>query len=601
VKRIVNSGEYGFSLFIAAAIFVTFPGNGRAVPAQTWTATTAPAGLSTAWLLTDGRVMAQQYCTNHWWALAPDSSGNYSGSTWTQLADTPATFGPLYYASAVLADGRLVAMGGEYHAPGCAAGFSTLSYIYNPTTNIWTSLTPPAGWSGGDANSIVLATGEFVVADPVSEQIFSLNPSTLVWTSLPTTGKADANDEEGWTLLPSGKFLTVDAAIRSASEIYDPVAHTWTSAGSTVNNLSDALSEEVGPAVLMYNGTVFATGGGMHLTSTTLQNGHTDTYTVSSGTWAAGPDFPNPFDVSDGPASLLPNGNVLVVASPGTFGPGSHFYEYDGTHLNAVPATINAPGNPSFVYRLLLLPNGQVMSTDGSSDVEFYTPNPGFVGTAAPHISNSPSSLKPGNTYTLSGFQLNGLSQANAYGDDVQTATNYPLLEIKNDASSHVKFARTHDHSTMGVATGNTLVSTQFDVPVGTETGPSHLTVIANGIPSSAIATTVTACTPPVISSPSASPNSLWPPNNKLVNVTISYTTSTSSGCPVTSVLTVASNETDAKPEWIIVDAHHLQLVAGRDGNGSGRIYTITITATNAIGQVTTSTVEVVVPHDKGN
>jgi hypothetical protein len=210
--------------------------------------------------------------------------------------------------------------------------------------------------------------------------------------------------------------------------------------------------------------------------------------------------------------------------------------------------------------------------------------------------------VKPGNTYTLSGLQLNGLSQANAYGDDVQEATNYPVLQIKNNASSHIKFARTHNHSTMGVATGNTLVSTQFDVPATTETGPSTLTVIANGIPSTPIATTVSACQqPPVISGLSASPNSLWPPNNKFVTVTISYTTSSTAGCAVNSVLTVSSNETDTNPEWVVVDAHHVQLVASRDGNGSGRIYTITVKATNADGQSTTGTVEVLVPHDQGN
>src|SRR5206468_2778861 len=155
-----------------------------------------------------------------------------------------------------------------------------------------------------------------------------------------------------------------------------------------------------------------------------------------------------------------------------------------------------------------------------------------------------------------SGTQFNGLSQANAYGDDAQNATNYPLLQIKNDASSHIRFARTHDHSTMGVATGNTLVSTHFDVPADMETGPSHLTVIANGIPSTPIAATVSGCDPPVITNASASPNSLWPPNNKFVNVTISYEIS-SSACSVTNRLTVTSNEEDSSPEWIVLDSHH--------------------------------------------
>jgi len=48
-----------------------------------------------------------------------------------------------------------------------------------------------------------------------------------------------------------------------------------------------------------------------------------------------------------------------------------------------------------------------------------------------------------------------------------------------------------------------------------------------------------------------------------------------------------------------VVDAHHVQLRAERLGTGSGRIYTITITCTNAAGS-TSESVTVLVPHDQG-
>jgi hypothetical protein len=99
-----------------------------------------------------------------------------------------------------------------------------------------------------------------------------------------------------------------------------------------------------------------------------------------------------------------------------------------------------------------------------------------------------------GQTYTVSGTQFNGLSQGAAYGDDVQSATNYPLVQITNNATGHKFFARTHDHSTMAVATGGASTSTQFDIlptSSGTEFGPSTLVVIANGIPSKPVGITV--------------------------------------------------------------------------------------------------------------
>jgi hypothetical protein len=61
----------------------------------------------------------------------------------------------------------------------------------------------------------------------------------------------------------------------------------------------------------------------------------------------------------------------------------------------------------------------------------------------------------------------------------------------------------------------------------------------------------------------------------------------------------VTSNEPGPN-KWIIVDEHHVQLLAERNGSGSGRVYTITITCTNA-GGTKTQDVTVLVPHDQGH
>jgi hypothetical protein len=80
-----------------------------------------------------------------------------------------------------------------------------------------------------------------------------------------------------------------------------------------------------------------------------------------------------------------------------------------------------------------------------------------------------------GSTDTISGTQFNGLSQSAAVGDELNAATSYPLVRITTAASGHVFYARTHDHSNMGVATGSTVISTLFDVPANAETGASSL------------------------------------------------------------------------------------------------------------------------------
>ena len=96
-----------------------------------------------------------------------------------------------------------------------------------------------------------------------------------------------------------------------------------------------------------------------------------------------------------------------------------------------------------------------------------------------------------GNTYTVFGRQFNGWSQADNFGDEFETATNYPLVRITNNSTNHVFYAKTHDHSTMAVATHGIPTYTYFDVPAGMETGASTLVVVANGIPSNPISITV--------------------------------------------------------------------------------------------------------------
>ena len=77
------------------------------------------------------------------------------------------------------------------------------------------------------------------------------------------------------------------------------------------------------------------------------------------------------------------------------------------------------------------------------------------------------------------------------YGDEAQNATNYPVVRITNLATNHVFYSRTHDHSSMAVASSAT-VSTQFDVPQTQETGPNNLEVVANGIASAPVSVLVT-------------------------------------------------------------------------------------------------------------
>jgi hypothetical protein len=472
----------------AFAVFLSFAFSAHA---QTWTplAHQPSFNAGTALLLTDGTVMVQEISvglkgTGHWWKLTPDNTGSYVNGTWSQLADMPAGYAPRYYASAVLSDGRVIVEGGEDNN-NLAQQYTTLGAIYDPAANTWTSITPPNGVTKiGDASSVVLSDGTFMLGTccaPTTDWL--LDASSLTWT--PTgAGKADDNSEEGWTLLPNGHVLTVDTQIDTNSEIYDPSTGSWSSAGSTIALLSMTdpnnphIIPEIGPAVLMPDGRVFATGA----------TSNTAIYNSLNGSWSAGPVFPNGLDIADGPAALLPNGHVLADSSPGFFNNPSSFFEFDGVNLIPVANPPIASSRSSFFGRMLILPTGQILFTAESNEVEIYTAGGTYQSAWQPTITSVAGTLAAGSiNNNILGTQFNGLSQGAMYGDDAQAATNYPLVRIVNNATAHVSYARTHNHSTMAVGTGPLAVSTQFDLPAGIETGPSTLRVVANGIPSNSV------------------------------------------------------------------------------------------------------------------
>lgn len=448
-----------------------------------WRQVEAPApfganGAGTELLMTDGSVMVQDNAAN-WYRLIPNVNGNYIEGHWQQAATLPNNYGPLYFGSAVLADGKLVIDGGEYNFFNPAE--INAGAIYDPVADSWTSL-PLAPWSEvGDASSVVLADGTFMLGNCCNSTQALLNESSLAWT-LTGAGKADGNSEEGWTLLPKGKVLTADVGNEPNSELYNPRKGSWSSAGSLPGDLT--LAFEIGPQVLRPNGTVFVVGA----------NGFTAIYQTGRHAWIAGPTLPTvngqQLHDTDGPATLLTNGTVLFAASPGLYKPPLTMLLFNGRTLLQVAAPPNAANDSSYNLRLLMLPTGQVLETDGTDDVEIYTPRVHPDLSTAPSISSVPTTLTHGSTYTIAGTLFNGVSQANAYGDDDQQATNYPLVRIQNSATGHVFYARTHDHSFMGVASMAT-VTTMFDVPTGIELGASMLEVVTNGIPSQPVAVTV--------------------------------------------------------------------------------------------------------------
>jgi hypothetical protein len=161
-------------------------------------------------------------------------------------------------------------------------------------------------------------------------------------------------------------------------------------------------------------------------------------------------------------------------------------------------------------------------------------------------------------------------------------------------------------------------------LPIGTNI--IGVTVTDSATNTSACSTTVAVADtiPPTIASASASPNVLWPPNHKMVDVTVSARVTDSCSASTWKIIGVSTNQASttkndgrnenrdqlknnghgngntSPTDWVITGDHTLQLRAERSGNSS-RVYYITIQATDASRNIsTTKRVTVTVPKSQG-
>jgi hypothetical protein len=488
------------------------PTANAAAPSLTPLTNQLPDGINFTLLLTDGTVMAQDgFYPYMWWKLTPDINGSYLNGTWSQLATLPVSYSPYAASEAVLADGRVLLIGGEYSNFTLGEPFTLTNQgaIYDPRTDTWSPLAPPPGFNNiGDSPSAVLPDGRFLLGDKLTKQVSAFDPRTMRWRNLESEGKNDFNAEEGWTLLPNGRVLTLDVLDAPKAEVYSASEEEWGHISDVPIDLHSPTTVvgcvpygpapnqcyyppgEIGPAILRPNGMVFATGSYANADPSFSPGsaGHTAIYDTHTRTWTQGPDFPIGIDINcfvncgmvgdnagDDFAVLLPNGKVLVEGF--LFG-----YEFDGTQLvTTVPESV-------YMGSLTILPSGEVLFggfSPGGAPAQLYSSPGDHDRSWEPVITRiEDEDLRPGSTYQVWGHQFNGLSQAQAFGDEFSAAQNYPLVRITNKETHHVFYARTHDHSTMGVATGEKLVWTHFDVPQQIETGASRLEVVANGIAS---------------------------------------------------------------------------------------------------------------------
>jgi len=145
-------------------------------------------------------------------------------------------------------------------------------------------------------------------------------------------------------------------------------------------------------------------------------------------------------------------------------------------------------------------------------------------------------------------------------------------------------------------------------LPVGTNVLGVAVTDTATNTASCSTTITVVDTNAPVITAASANPDVLWPPNHKMVEVKVRATVTDTCSATVWKVISVRSSEPDnglgdgdTDRDWEITGDHAVKLRAERAGGGPGRVYTLTLQAQDAAGNLSaTRTVTVKVPKSQG-
>lgn len=112
---------------------------------------------------------------------------------------------------------------------------------------------------------------------------------------------------------------------------------------------------------------------------------------------------------------------------------------------------------------------------------------------------------------------------------------------------------------------------------------------------------------PPSCAAATAGPNTIWPPNHKMVSVAINGVTDPDKGDTVTVKATGVTQDEplnttadgNTTPDAAITAAGAVSVRAERQGTGDGRVYVIAFTATDNHGATCTGHVTVAVPHDQ--
>ncbi len=292
------------------------------------------------------------------------------------------------------------------------------------------------------------------------------------------------------------------------------------------------------------------------------------------------------------------------------------------TVLQNLPPVADA-GPDQIVEQTSALGSEVTLNGTGSSDPydDLLTYYWNWIGGSATGVT--PTALfPPGNTtvtLTVSDGQFNSTDKVNIIVQD----TTPPVVDAGPDITVEQESHAGTEVNLNGTATD--AVSTRFNftwsengIVLGTEQNLTYTfnlgthivtlnaTDMAGNTGSDNVTVKVIDTTPPQIDV-TVTPSTLWPPNHKYVEVTVTVTAyDICDPSPSITFVSITSNEPDngigdgsTVNDIVVINDFTFTLRAERSGTGSGRTYTITYQVADASGNVASASVTVEVPHNQ--
>jgi hypothetical protein len=357
---------------------------------------------------------------------------------------------------------------------------------YNSTQNAWTAISPADGTATGTLPVLTSPALGFELGPSMRLQdgralVIGANQHTALYNQATNTWAAGP-DIHGVLRNPFGRVEHANFGADDAPAALMPNGHVLMAADAGANPITQSGDAAAGSAVIS---NIHSTAGLQVTWAVSQADGNSNV--IPPGTVITSIDSRHQIHISANAAAAA---QQISLVFGGVFSSPTELFDFDPQEGTISPVSPplndpNLPTFPAFVTRMLVLPNGQVLFNDGLGNRLYaYTPRGSTNPAYLPVIENVERGEN--GVFTLTGRQLNGPSDASAYGDDSQSNENFPIVRLQ-DSNGLVFYCRSRDWTSTNVG-GIPHESVKFTLNPAVTPGVYQLIVSAGGVSSSPVA-----------------------------------------------------------------------------------------------------------------